>query len=232
MDFRCGSDSRFVGVGDDRTVAGRHGRDEVCGINVGDNIVVRVFLYSMGVITKMCPLIGITGVIGSGKDSVARILREQRGYDIVRFADLLKDAVCAILSTDRETLEDRHFKETPIPGLGGVTPRYLLRTLGTEWGRELVHTDLWVLLAEQRIERRLAYGMPVAVPDVRFPNERDMILRMGGKMLHVVRKYNPYADLKSEHKSDKPLPVGRLGILVGNHGTLHDLENKVLSLIP
>ena len=41
---------------------------------------------------------------------------------------------------------------------GGKTPRYLMQTLGTEWGRMMVDGDLWVELCCVRIRWALSQG--------------------------------------------------------------------------
>ena len=41
-------------------------------------------------------IIGLTGKIGSGKDTVADFLVENYGYTKVGFSDVMYDAVCAL----------------------------------------------------------------------------------------------------------------------------------------
>jgi hypothetical protein len=49
-------------------------------------------------------------------------------------------------------------KETPLPEFGGKTPRQMMQTLGTEWGRNLIDAEIWITLwkrqAEGLLERR------------------------------------------------------------------------------
>ena len=59
-------------------------------------------------------IIGISGRIGSGKDTAGEILRDITGWPIAKYADALKDCVCRIIGCSRETLEDREFKERPL----------------------------------------------------------------------------------------------------------------------
>lgn len=83
-------------------------------------------------------IIGISGKLNSGKDTVAQIINflsiggfnsydnfedfsefytdgiDEYPFKTVRFADKLKDCVCLILGCTREQLEDREFKETPL----------------------------------------------------------------------------------------------------------------------
>ena len=66
-------------------------------------------------------LIGISGKMGSGKDTVGKIIQdltkiknsssESPTHQIKKFADKLKDIVCLLIGCTREQLEDREFKE-------------------------------------------------------------------------------------------------------------------------
>jgi len=50
-------------------------------------------------------IIGICGLIGSGKGTVADILVEYHGFQKISFADKLKDGVAAVYGWDRSMLE-------------------------------------------------------------------------------------------------------------------------------
>ena len=50
--------------------------------------------------------------------------------------------------------------------------------LGTAWGRESVHENLWVDLLMAQIERSESHL--VVIDDVRFPNESTAIRNRGG----------------------------------------------------
>jgi len=91
-------------------------------------------------------LIGLTGPAGSGKDTVARLLCEQHGFVQMAFADPLRAMLKAGLGLTDEELHRRDLKEAPLEWLG-KSPRQLLQTLGTEWGRQHVHPHLWLELA-------------------------------------------------------------------------------------
>jgi hypothetical protein len=117
-------------------------------------------------------IIGLTGLAGSGKSVVADVLVNEFGFTRVKFADPLKNMIRRMLADmghiefDIERMIEGDLKEVPIPELG-VTPRHLMITLGTEWGRDLVHADIWVRLWAARAE-----CLPnVVADDVRFDNE-------------------------------------------------------------
>jgi adenylate kinase family enzyme len=50
-------------------------------------------------------IIGICGLIGSGKGTVADILVENHNFQKISFADKLKDGVAAVYGWDRDMLE-------------------------------------------------------------------------------------------------------------------------------
>jgi len=142
-------------------------------------------------------IIGVVGFIGSGKGTVADILVNKKDFTKISFADSLKDATAAIFGWPRallegDTDESREFRETKDEwwskktGLH-ITPRNMLQKLGTEAGRDVIHDDLWVLSAE----RKIGMYKNVVIPDVRFPNEMDIIQNMGGFIVRVRRGNDP-----------------------------------------
>ena len=57
-------------------------------------------------------IIGISGKMGSGKDTVGEFTQEfHPEFQIKKYADKLKYMVCLLLNCTREQLEDREFKE-------------------------------------------------------------------------------------------------------------------------
>jgi len=137
-------------------------------------------------------IIGLAGRAGSGKSTVAAHLAA-RGYRRIRFADPLKDMMRALGLTERHIEGD--LKEQPCPLLAGKTPRYAMQTIGTEWGRGIIHPDLWV----GAWEARAANDNLVVAEDVRFPNEEAAIRRLGGWVIGVER---PGREVGSGHPSE------------------------------
>lgn len=135
-------------------------------------------------------LVGIAGPAQSGKSTLAgefRRLVEFRGqkYAEKPFAGPLKRM---LVSIGVDTSDPS--KNTPVPFLDGrITPRVMMQTLGTEWGRSLL-PDLWLRVWQHELDRRADV---VAVPDVRFDNEAELIRNLGGTIIHVQRK--PTADM-------------------------------------
>lgn len=152
-------------------------------------------------------LIGITGAAGAGKDTAANRLCHHHSFERDSFAEPLRDMLTALMvghQIDYAHLFERELKEQPIPGLGAdISGRRLMQTLGTEWGRNTLHPDIWVRLAALRLGLdRLPYTSPVhdriVITDVRFPNEAEWINRMGGHVIRIERDTDPVAHHMSE----------------------------------
>lgn len=116
--------------------------------------------------------------MASGKSSAANYLVDRYGYTRVKFAGPLKAMAVTLLEQmgfdDPETIErmiEGDLKELPIPSFEKSTPRSLMQTLGTEWGREAVDLGFWVDLAMAKAIDILKAGGRVVIDDTRFKNE-------------------------------------------------------------
>ena len=142
-------------------------------------------------------IIGICGLIGSGKGTVADILVDQ-GFKKVSFADKLKDGVSTIFGWDRamlegDTDESRTWREQRDDFWSAetemeVTPRLVLQLFGTDCLRNGFHDGVWVSMLKKTI---LENPGNYVVPDVRFKNEQQMIRDIGGEIWWVKRGDNP-----------------------------------------
>lgn len=140
------------------------------------------------------PIIGITGAAGAGKDTLASHLVSKYGYVRYSCADPIKDLLNARFGWKPEYWEDRHWKEHPQRNHGTnqsgqiwqpFSPRSWAQWLGTEVGRELAGPDVWIntLMAK-------AYGAghrQIVIPDIRFDNEAEAVLRNGGVVWKIIR---------------------------------------------
>lgn len=167
----------------------------------------------------------------SGKTTAARTLCQERGYVPVKFATpirLMLDSLFSFAKVDniRERLwgERRH---EPIRELGGVSARYLLQTLGTDWGRMTVNQDLWVHAARSAIQENLSNHSMVTIDDLRFHNEWEMLDRMGAMFVKVVRP-GYYADNSG---TEGLLRDYKPHLYVRNTGDLANLRERTLSLL-
>lgn len=130
--------------------------------------------------------IGLHGKAHAGKDTVASILKTEHDFIGMAFATPIKDALIAMLRVDPLTFHDPARKDIEIDWLG-QSPRKLMQTLGTEWGRHLVSEDLWVRHAGRRLKYHAMITGKVVVTDVRYENEAAWVRENGGVVWHVER---------------------------------------------
>jgi hypothetical protein len=176
---------------------------------------------------QLTHILGITGFIGSGKDTAAEYLIQNYGFKGIKFADGLKDMMRAIGLTTEE-MEDRKLKEEPHPLLCGRSPRYAMQKLGTEWGRDLIADELWTSLWASRCNgKRL-----VVTADMRFFNEAAIIEKNNGILIRIFR---PETDPPREtwpdlHPSEREIPNLPVHYEVQNVGTITELCKTVYGL--
>lgn len=166
------------------------------------------------------PLIGITGRARSGKDTLASFIIAAQGGYRYSFADPIR-AMLIPLGVDMGDPYWASRKEEIIPALG-VSPRRLMQTLGTEWGRHLINPDLWLLMAQQRL---LHHGPGMIIPDVRFENEAAWVRKYGGRIIHLKRdSVTPI----EEHVSEAGVEfVPETDMVLTNNGTLEEMQHLV-----
>lgn len=169
-------------------------------------------------------LIGIAGRAGSGKTTAAHYLETAKKFKRRSFAAPLKLALIAMGVPDEFVYGER--KGDPCPQLCGVTARHAMQTLGTEWGRNLIHGDLWVKLMEDALAVETA---DVVIDDVRFPNEVAMIKRRYGTVVWLSRG----ADNVGTHASENMSPNDADYFIVndGTFGTLYRYMDRLIDEI-
>ncbi len=168
-------------------------------------------------------LIGIAGLARTGKDTVAEFILAAIGGYKYSFADPIR-AMLVPLGVDMSDPYWQARKEDVIPALG-VSPRRMMQTLGTEWGRELIHPDLWLLMAQQRL---MNHGPGMIIPDIRFENEAAWVRRHGGLVLHISR---PNSAEVADHTSEAGVGFHATDAKLFNTGTLEELQQAVRDLL-
>ena len=189
-------------------------------------------------------IIGICGLIDSGKGTVADFLVEQQGFTKLSFADKLKDGVASVFGWDREMLEgnttgSREWREKVDPYWSTetgspVTPRLVLQLFGTDCMRNGFYDGIWVSLVKKQLLDNPTGKF--VIPDVRFENEVEVIKGMGGKVWCVKRGPDPvwfrqYQDLGIEptdiHPSEWRWAKASFEHNIYNEGTIEDLKSQV-----
>lgn len=144
-------------------------------------------------------ILGVCGLIGSGKDTVADYLVNFHEFKRDSFANSLKDAVAAIFGWDRDLLEgrtkkSREWRETVDPwwsnrlDMPNLTPRWVLQYWGTEVCRKGFNDDIWIASLENKLQNT---EDNVVISDCRFVNEVSAIKSAGGKVIWVKRGQLP-----------------------------------------
>ena len=192
-------------------------------------------------------IIGICGLIGSGKGTVADMLQDHHMFAKISFADSLKDAVSSVFSWPRDLLEgdtedSRHWREQVDQwwanrlGMPNLTPRWVLQNWGTEVCRRGFHDDIWVASIENKLRDTTKNYV---IPDTRFPNEIDIIRSLGGQVWHITRGINPEWFQKYQthhiipediHPSEWAWALSQFDQIIENNSTLDDLKNTVQTL--
>jgi len=145
-------------------------------------------------------IVGIVGLIGSGKDTAADILTADFGFKRDSFANTLKDAVANIFHWDRDmlqgqTAESRAWREEVDDwwaerlGIPHLTPRWVLQFFGTDVCRDNFSNDIWVASLERKL---MQTKDNIVISDVRFPNEIWAIKEAGGSIIRLQRGALPY----------------------------------------
>ena len=180
-------------------------------------------------------IIGICGYKRSGKDSIGYFLVKHYGYKRYGLADPIREAVKNIFMwTDEQMTGD--LKEEIDPRWG-ISPRQACQHLGTEWGQydlpktypdfnEITGRRLWIKRFRFYVESTMdsQYTHRWFLSDVRFPHEVDVIHKMGGKIIKVIR---PSIISTDKHESESHIDSIVPDSTITNDGTLEDLEAAV-----
>lgn len=203
-------------------------------------------------------IIGISGLAGSGKDTIAKILLKNDKFISLAFADPIKRFAADIWSFSEEQLwgasQNRNSYDLRYP-MGDndfLTPRKVLQYIGNDCARTL-DESVWIryalklsnrLLTEDGLDYTFNGGLVnnpnnskfkcVVITDCRYHNEMIAIKQNGGKLIKVIR---PGAGLSGDfasHRSETEMSTIDSQIfdfIINNSGTLQDLED-ILKKLP
>ena len=197
-------------------------------------------------------IIGICGLIGSGKDTIADYLVSSHGFGQDSFAASLKDTLAAVFGWDRTMLEGRTSSSRKWRdqvdiwcanrlGIPHLTPRWAMQNLGTEVIREHFHQDIWTASVENKLRK---INNNVVISDCRFPNEVAAIQAAGGVVICVKRGAEPdWVDLAvtnpdmmpqlypGVHASEYSWAGTKFDYIIDNNESLDMLYDQIRDLV-
>ncbi|MEC9048918.1 MAG: deoxynucleotide monophosphate kinase [Planctomycetota bacterium] len=166
---------------------------------------------------RVVKLIGLCGLMGSGKTTAAEELRNAAYAPcaIRPLAGPIKSMLRSLGLSDAQVRG--RLKGEPCELLGGKTPRHAMQTLGTQWGRECIDHEIWLRAWRAKWTPE---GCCTIVDDVRFGNEADMIRELGGVVLRIDRPIT--RSLKGLQHASESLDF-EADAVIKNTGTRADL---------
>lgn len=195
-------------------------------------------------------LIGISGKMGSGKDTAALLikrvlsnheltdntiahlvqnpsptLKDDSGWQIKKFSTKLKEVVSVLTGAPVEKLDDQNFKKHMISETWDMTFRELMQKIGTEAMRDNVSQDVWVNSLFDGYDEFRSFGpyRKWIITDVRFKNEAAAIKARGGIILRIEND----RVIKSNHTSETELDVYPFDYIIDNNKTLEEFAIEI-----
>ena len=173
----------------------------------------------------MFKVVGLTGKARSGKDTVADMANDL-GYSKYALASPIKEGIGAMFGYFFTADEIYGDKKENISEELGVSVRYIAQILGTEFAREYISPDVWLMVADKFVGKcRHSYEKSrngVVISDVRFPNEAEWVKEHGGVMIRVSRPDLPAVNAHVSEQHEVPVDFE-----IVNDGSMEDLRVKV-----
>lgn len=183
-------------------------------------------------------LIAITGKKFNGKTSVANILNKTYNYNIVSFAEPLKNACKEIFQFSEDQVNgnlkesiDTHWKKTP---------REILQFIGTELFRDRLYyclpwikQDIWIEVLNKKLMSAWENdkNAKFVITDLRFINE-ELFVRNHNAIIVKVHRNKPISSIYKNHNSEIEMNYINADIdIYNNFETLDELEVHIYNLV-
>jgi dephospho-CoA kinase len=184
-------------------------------------------------------IIGISGRLNAGKDTLADILLDLKPefFEKKAYAYKLKQIANLLTGISIEKFNDGEFKKQNMPEEwnwfddpeDAMSVREFLQELGTEAIRDGLHENAWViaLMADYKADEE--NNLPNwIITDVRFHNEAEAIRKKGGMLIRLNRK----GQSSSEHSSELHMnDWGDWDFVIDNDGSISDLTSHATKII-
>lgn len=198
-------------------------------------------------IKKSTLTIAFCGKAGSGKTTAAHYLEDKYNFSVRSFAAPIKQALIAMLGSDiAECLYDHNQKNKLINSVifpkdtcSPISPRRLMQTLGTEWGRNMIHPELWtnIMLKSLKMTHEIQQlNHPekpnlIAVDDLRFLDEANMLDKTGAAIVLIKRPQQSATQEHDKHESERSINAIRPHYTIENDGDIKNLQRDIDELV-
>jgi len=197
-------------------------------------------------------IVGLSGLSGSGKDTVAAYLIKEHQFERIAFADKVKQSIARTFDIPFREVEQLKDDDTVYVALGyknqpqgmaekaGVSHMWspireltfgeFMQYFATEGHRDVFGQYFWV---EQCLPVDGFYaGRKIVVTDVRFREEADRIRVLGGSVVKIVSPvpHKP-SPRHNEHVSEVQSDLGYIAHRIDNNGTIDDLMVKIEEML-
>lgn len=169
-------------------------------------------------------IIGLSGLAGSGKTTLARHLVEKHGFIRLSFASPIRQALTAMGIPESYLIDH---KEIEIPRIG-KTGRYLMQTVGTEWARDTVNRNFWLYMMDQKVDGLI--GQDIVIDDVRFDNEARYISAKKGVTIDIMRG-NTLREYNTGHSSEDGISRDLVHHTIDNSGTVASATSELEDIL-
>ncbi|GGM78554.1 hypothetical protein GCM10012275_56470 [Longimycelium tulufanense] len=168
--------------------------------------------------------VGLTGYARSGKDTVARVLVEEFGYQPLALADPVREMALALDPLIAGSPSARLGEVVAQLGWDRAKERYpevrrVLQRLGTDCVRDLLGERVWIARAAARMTVRPNDRW--VITDVRFPNEAEALCDV------VWRVVRPGVGPANSHRSEQAVGLVPHDVVIRNDGDVEQLRARV-----
>lgn len=164
-------------------------------------------------------IIGISGSIEVGKTTLAKNLSEYYPNVIIRsFATHLKESAKFLFGLNDWQVYTSEGKRSLVEKYN-LTVRQLLQKLATDFCRDMIHKDFWILSEIEFIEKTMKESpnstVIVIYDDLRFTNECDFIHSFKGRTMKLYRNFVCTVPSDAQnHKSEGSIPGWKIDFIL------------------
>ena len=176
--------------------------------------------------------IGLLGQKGSGKDTLADYLVNNKGFVKYSFATPVKNISKILFNLSDEQLYG-NLKES-IDDKLGISPRVIFQRLGTEFGQDLIYKlfpelkikkkHIWLRLFDFFLEKNKDKN--IVITDVRFEHEINYLKKLNFNIIKIYRKDSLIDTHIPENQNDL-----YYDFYIENNDSKQDLFNKYNNFI-